>query len=215
VLLASITGSLADFCVRTINDIGLGGVFVLMLLDSACIPIPSEATMLFAGFNVADGHWSLVTITIVGVAGNLVGSWIAYAVGYFGRAELLERHGRKLHISPAQLRRADAWFERWGSWAVFFSRMLPVIRTFISLPAGAARMPIGRFTLFTVAGCIPWVLLLGAIGQAAGDQWPKWKDHLNYLDLAVLAAIGIAVVWLAVRWWRNRGSAKPAADAQP
>jgi membrane protein DedA with SNARE-associated domain len=212
--LASITESLADFAVRTIDHIGLAGVFVLMLLESACVPIPSEATMLFAGFNVADGKWSLVEIVAVGTAANLVGSWVAYAVGYFGRVEVLERHGRALHISTARLRRADAWFERWGGWAVFFSRMLPLVRTFISLPAGVARMPIVRFSVLTVAGCLPWVLLLAVIGKAAGDQWPKWKDHLHYLDLAVLAAVILAVVYYAWRWWRGRGAAETAADAQ-
>jgi membrane protein DedA with SNARE-associated domain len=213
-VLASISSSLVDFATKTIDHLGLAGVFVLMTLESACIPIPSEATMLFAGFNVSDGHWSLVTITLVGTAGNLVGSWIAYAVGWFGRIELLEKHGRALHISPAQLARADRWFERWGSWAVFFSRLLPVVRTFISLPAGAARMPFWRFTLLTVAGCLPWVLLLGAVGDGVGHNWRKWKDHLAYLDYAVAALIVVGIVYLVVRYVRRRrADGEPAVDA--
>jgi membrane protein DedA with SNARE-associated domain len=215
VLTASVTESLADFAVRTIDHIGLAGVFVLMTLESACVPLPSEATMLFAGFNVADGKWSLLEIVAVGVAGNLVGSWVAYGVGFFGRIELVERHGSKLHISPKQLARADAWFERWGGWAVFFSRMLPVVRTFISLPAGVARMPFWRFTLATVLGCIPWVLLLAIIGKAAGSSWTKWKNHLHYLDLAVLVGIVLVVAYYVWRWWRGRGSAEAAANARP
>src|SRR5215210_9108241 len=118
---------------------GLPGIFLLMVFESACIPIPSEATFLFAGFNVARGEYSLFAVVAVGTAANVVGSWLAYAVGYYGRTEWLERHGRKLHISPAHLRWADHWFERYGSATVFFSRMLPIIRTFISLPAGVAR----------------------------------------------------------------------------
>src|SRR6476646_5989864 len=112
-----------------------------MTLESALIPIPSEATMLFAGFKVEDGDYTLLGITVAGVLGNLVGSWIAYAIGYYGRVDLLEKHGAKLHIKPSHLAWADNWFQRYGDATVFFSRMLPIIRTFISLPAGVARMP--------------------------------------------------------------------------
>ncbi|MCW3064110.1 MAG: DedA family protein [Solirubrobacterales bacterium] len=212
-VLASVSSQLVDFATKTIDHLGLAGVFVLMTLESACIPIPSEATMLFAGFDVSSGHWSLITITLVGTAGNLVGSWIAYAVGYFGRIELLEKHGRVLHITPAQLQRADRWFERYGAKAVFFSRMLPVVRTFISLPAGVARMPFLRFTVLTVAGCLPWVLALGALGDGVGHNWHKWKDNLAYLDYAIAALIVIGIVYLVVRRVRRRREGEPAVDA--
>jgi membrane protein DedA with SNARE-associated domain len=159
--------------------------------------------MLFAGFNVSNGHYPLWEPVAVGVAGNLVGSWIAYAVGYFGRVDLIEKHGRALHIKPSHLAWADKWFDRHGEATVFFSRMLPIIRTFISLPAGVARMPFWRFTLFTVAGCIPWVLALTAIGNAAGDNWRDWKHYFSYLDYAAAAAIVIGIVYLVVRR-RNR-----------
>src|SRR5438067_12247108 len=135
-LLASISERLVTFAVNTIGDLGLGGVFVLMLAESACIPIPSEATMLFAGFAVSQGRFSLFAIVAIGVLANLVGSWIAYAVGYFGRIELVERHAHRLHIKPSHLAWADRWFARYGEATVFFTRILPIIRTFISLPAG-------------------------------------------------------------------------------
>jgi membrane protein DedA with SNARE-associated domain len=208
VLFASLTDPLVQFAVDVIDKMGLPGVFVLMLLESACIPIPSEATMLFAGFNVSDGEFSLFAAVAVGVAGNVVGSWIAYAVGYFGRIDLLEKHGRKLHIKPSHLEWADRWFQRYGDATVFFSRLLPVIRTFISLPAGVAKMPFWRFTAFTVAGCIPWVLMLTLIGRAAGDNWEKWKNNLHYVDYVVIGAIVLGIIWLIVR---RRGA--PAADA--
>ena len=127
VVLASITDSLATFATNVVGDLGLPGVFLLMLLESACIPIPSEATMLFAGFNVSDGEYSLFAATAVGVIGNVVGSWIAYAVGYFGRIDILEKHGRKVHIKPSHLEWADNWFQRYGDATVFFARMLPII----------------------------------------------------------------------------------------
>ena len=170
VVLASITDSLATFATNVVGDLGLPGIFLLMLLESACIPIPSEATMLFAGFNVHNGEYSLFAITVAGVLGNLVGSWIAYAVGYYGRIELIEQHGNKLHIKKSHLDWADRWFERYGDATVFFTRMLPIIRTFISLPAGVARMPFWRFTVFTLAGCVPWVFLLEVHRQAGGRQ---------------------------------------------
>jgi membrane protein DedA with SNARE-associated domain len=212
-VLASITDSLVQFATRVVSELGLPGIFVLMVAESACIPIPSEATMLFAGFNVHNGDYSLFAITAVGSVANLVGSWIAYGVGYFGRVELVERHGHRLHINRAHLRWADRWFERWGAPTVFFTRMLPVVRTFISLPAGVARMPFWRFTVLTLAGCIPWVLMLGFIGQQAGENWDRWRDSLHYVDYAVLAAIAVAVVYLIARRRRRRGADEPAADA--
>jgi len=147
----------------------------------------------------------------VGAVANLVGSWIAYAVGYYGRIDLLEKHGRKLHIKKSHLDWADRWFERHGDATVFFSRMLPIIRTFISLPAGVAKMPFWRFSLFTLAGCVPWVLLLTFIGKQAGDNWEDWKDNLHYVDYAVAAAIVIGVVYLVVRARRRRNAGGDAA----
>ncbi len=212
-VLASITDQLVTFATNVVSDLGLPGVFALMVPESACIPIPSEATMLFAGFNVDKGEYSLLAITVVGSLGNLVGSWIAYAVGYFGRVELLERHGSKLHISKRRLEWADSWFERYGAATVFFTRMLPIIRTFISLPAGAARMPFWRFTLLTLAGCIPWVLALGFIGQQVGENWTQWRDSLHYVDYAVAALIVVAIIWLVIRSRSRRGKDEAAADA--
>ena len=119
----------------------------------------------------------------------MVGSWIAYAVGYYGRVDILEKHGKKLHIKPSHLAWADRWFERYGDATVFFSRMLPIIRTFISLPAGVARMPFWRFTVLTTLGCIPWVFMLTFIGKQVGDNWESWKDNLHYVDYAVAAVI--------------------------
>jgi membrane protein DedA with SNARE-associated domain len=215
VYLGSITDPLVQFAVDVIDKLGLVGVFLLMVGESACLPIPSEGTMLFAGFNVASGEYSLFAVTAVGVAANLVGSWIAYAVGYFGRVDLIEKHGRKVLIKPHHLKTADNWFERYGDATVFFSRMLPIIRTFISLPAGVARMPFWRFTILTTLGCIPWVFMLAFIGKQAGDNWENWKENLHYIDYAVIVAIVVGVVWLFVRWRRRRGAdpADPAVDA--
>ena len=206
-LMASLTDPIVQFAVDTVDALGLPGVFVLMLLESACIPIPSEATMLFAGFNVSNGEYSLAAATAAGVLGNLVGSWIAYWVGYAGRVDILEKHGKKLHIKKSHLEWADRWFERHGDATVFFTRMLPIIRTFISLPAGVARMPFWRFTVLTLAGCIPWVLLLTFIGKEAGDNWESWKDYLHYVDYAVLAGIVGGAVWLFIRSRRRRSGA--------
>ena len=212
-LLASITDPLVQFAVDVIDKMGLIGVFLLMTGESALLPIPSEGTMLFAGFNVANGEYSLLTVTAVGVVANLIGSWIAYAIGYFGRVDLLEKHGRKVFIKPHHLHKADDWFERYGDATVFFSRMLPIVRTFISLPAGVARMPFLRFTVFTVLGCIPWVFLIAFIGQQAGDRWEDWKEHLHYVDYVVVVAIVLCAVWLFVRYRRRRGTDPAAVDA--
>jgi membrane protein DedA with SNARE-associated domain len=209
-VLASITDPIVEFAVDVTEKLGLWGIFLLMAPESACIPIPSEATMLFAGFNVSEGNYSLWAAVLVASFANLVGSWVAYAVGYYGRVEVLEQHGKKLHIKPSHLQWADRWFEKYGDAAVFFSRMLPIIRTFISLPAGVARMPILRFSLLTFAGAVPWNLMLTLIGREARDNWTTWKDNLHYVDYAIAALIVAFVAYLALRWWRNRGRPQPA-----
>ena len=187
-----------DVATEFIGSAGVVAVFALMTLESACIPVPSEAIMLFAGFSVSNGELTLFGVVAAGVLGNLVGSWIAYAVGYYGRLDLLEKN-RLIHISPKHLKWADDWFSRYGGATVFFSRMLPIVRTFISLPAGVAKMPFWRFTAYTLAGCIPWVLMLALIGQSVGDNWEEWRHKLGYLDYAVVAAIVLGVAYLIVR----------------
>jgi membrane protein DedA with SNARE-associated domain len=211
-VLASITDSLVELAVDTVDAMGLAGVFVLMLAESACIPIPSEATMLFAGFNVSNGEYSLLAAVAVGSFANLVGSWLAYWLGYAGRVDVLEKHGRKLHIKKSHLEWADRWFERHGDATVFFARMVPIVRTFISLPAGVARMPFVRFSVLTLLGCVPWVLMLTLIGREAGDNWEKWKDNLHYVDYTVIALIVLGVVYLVVRARRRR---KAGGDPAP
>jgi membrane protein DedA with SNARE-associated domain len=189
-----------------IGSTGLPAVFVLMTLESACIPVPSEAIMLFAGFSVAKGELTMIGIIVAGVLGNLVGSWIAYAVGYYGRLDLLEKN-RFLHVSPRHLKWADDWFERYGAATVFFSRMLPIVRTFISLPAGVARMPFWRFTALTAAGCVPWVTVLAILGRSVGDNWEEWREHLHYLDYVVLAAVVLGVTYLLIQRRRAKNAA--------
>ena len=208
--LASITEPIVNAATDFIDSVGVVGVFVLMTLESACIPVPSEAIMLFAGFSVSNGEMTLFGIVAAGVLGNVVGSWIAYAAGYYGRIELLEKN-RLIHINRRYLDWADRWFERYGDAAVFVSRMLPIIRTFISLPAGVAKMPFWRFTVLTLVGCIPWVLLLGIVGREVGDNWEDWRHNLEYLDYVVGAAIVVGIIYLLIR--RRRG-APPAAEVE-
>jgi membrane protein DedA with SNARE-associated domain len=210
-LLASISDKVVEPIVEVatefIGSAGYAAVFVLMIFESACIPIPSEAIMLFAGFSVSKGELTLFGVVAAGVLGNLVGSTIAYAVGYYGRIDLLEKN-RLIHLNPKHLRWADDWFAKYGTWAVFFSRMLPIIRTFISLPAGVARMPFWRFLGVTLAGSIPWVLALALLGKGVGSNWEHWRHNLGYLDYVVLAAIVAGIVyWIVKRRRRNAAAA--------
>lgn len=200
-----IVDPLVEFCVDVIGEIGYVGIFLLMLVESANIPMPSEATMLFAGFQVEEGDMTLFGITAAGVLGNIVGSWGGYAIGYWGREELLERH-RVFHVSPRAMAKVEDWFERYGAITVFFTRMLPIVRTFISTPAGAAHMNFGKFTLYTALGCIPWVLMLGFIGVQVGANWEQWRDKLHYFDYVVLAGLIALAVWALIRWRRGRAA---------
>lgn len=160
--------------------------------------------MLFAGFNVYKGEYSLFAAVATGTIANVVGSWILYAVGYYGRTEVLLKHGRKIHITPERIAQADRWFEKYGSWAVFFSRMLPIVRTFISLPAGVARMEFWRFTLYTFLGALPWCAMLTGIGWWAGSRWEEVEKSLKILDYVVAAAIVGGVIWLVRKIRRDR-----------
>jgi membrane protein DedA with SNARE-associated domain len=211
-----VTGDILDPIVRAATDFidatGLVGIFVLMTLESACIPVPSEAIMLFAGFNVSEGDLSMFGVVAAGSLGNLAGSLIAYAAGYYGRIELLDRN-RLIHVNRRHLEWADRWFERHGSATVFFTRMLPIVRTFISLPAGVARMPLGRFVVFTLAGSIPWVLLLAIIGREVGERWEDWRDYLHYADYVVIAAAGIGIAYFLIRRRRGRAEWEPTPPA--
>jgi membrane protein DedA with SNARE-associated domain len=185
-------GSLAQWVQDTVGAHGAWAIFLLMIAESACIPIPSEVTMIFAGFLVSQGSLGFVEAVAAGVAGNLLGSWIAWAAGAYGVDSALLRFGHyRRHLEQAQ-----RWFDRYGAPVVFFSRLLPVVRTFISLPAGVARMPLARFSLYTVAGCVPWCVLLVAIGDVAGSSWHRYEQRLHALDYVVVAA---AVALLA--WW--------------
>ena len=188
--------SLAHWIQDQVAAHGLSAIFVLMVLESACIPIPSEVTMIYAGYLVSQDQLVFWQAVLVGAFANLVGSWIAWGVGAYGvdYAILRIEHNRG-HIDQA-----TRWFERYGNPVVFFSRMVPIVRTFISLPAGVARMPLGRFSVLTFLGCLPWCLALVWIGDAAGSNWDTWHKRVGYLDdLVVVAAVAVVGWWLLRR----------------
>jgi membrane protein DedA with SNARE-associated domain len=212
-VIASVSETLVNETSHFVRDAGLPGIFALMAISSACIPIPSEVVMLFAGFAVADRslsgahhHLTLLGVVLAGLLGCLVGSWVAYAVGRTGRLELFERHGSKVHMGPDQIARADRWFQRYGQPIVLFGRLIPFVRAFVSLPAGIARMPVLRFTVLTLIGSLPWVLALALIGEAVGGEWTKVRKGFEYVDYAIIALIVVAIIALIVR--RRQGRAK-------
>jgi membrane protein DedA with SNARE-associated domain len=221
-LIASISDTVVNEIAHLVREGGLPGIFVLMALSSACIPIPSEVVMLFAGFAVADPgqsasqhHLTLVGVILVGLLGTMVGSWVAYGVGRGGRLELLERHGAKLHMGPAQIQRADRWFKRYGDPAVLFGRVIPLIRAFVSLPAGVAKMPLGRFTVFSLIGATPWVVALTLAGYAAGGNWTSVRKGFEYVTYAILVLIVLGALYALVQRRRGRRRAESSRDAPP
>ena len=217
-VLASISETVVNETAHFVRTAGLPGIFALMAIGSACIPIPSEVVMLFAGFAVADRmgsgadhHLTMIGVVLAGLLGTLVGSWVAYAVGRGGRVELMERHGARFHMGPAQVQRADRWFSRYGEAIVLFGRMVPLVRAFVSLPAGVARMPFVRFSLLTLVGSLPWVLALALAGHALGSEWTTVRKDFEYVDYVILALIVLGIGYLLVR--RRRGSGPADSDA--
>ncbi len=201
--LLSVLQVLVDFVTESIGDHGVLAVFILMALESACIPVPSEVIQLFAGYLVSQDRMGLVAAILAGTLGNVVGSWVAWGVGARGGRPFIERHGRYLHVTPKRMALADRWFERYGNRVVFWSRMLPIVRTFISLPAGVARMPFGRFTIYTFFGALPWCAMLTLLGVKVGENWETWEGRLKYFDYFVAAVLVAGTVWLIVRWRRQ------------
>ncbi|WAH35430.1 DedA family protein [Alicyclobacillus dauci] len=176
---------------------GYIGVFVAMLLESACIPIPSEVIMPLGGYLAFAGHLNLWMVIIMGTLGNVVGSLIAYFVGSYGGRPLLNRYGKYVRLSERHLQLAEVWFARRGAWAVFVGRLLPAIRTFISLPAGIGKMPLGRFTLLTALGSLPWVAVLSFAGFKLGQNSSTIQHDMHLLTyLAIILVVAFVVyVW--------------------
>ena len=200
--LLSITQSIVDWVTATIGDHGVPAVFGLMVLESACIPVPSEVIMLFAGYLVSQDQLGLVVAILAGTLGNVVGSWIAWGIGYTGGRGFIDRWGRYVHVTPHRMAMADRWFDRHGNAVVFWSRMLPIVRTFISLPAGVARMPFMRFTIYTFLGALPWCTLLTLIGVKVGENWETWEGRLKYFDYLVAVLLVAVAVRLYLKWRR-------------
>jgi membrane protein DedA with SNARE-associated domain len=201
---AVVSDTLFNTASDTVADLGLIGIFFLMLLDAACIPIPSEATMLFGGFAVSQGHQNFIAVVLAGLIGNLAGSLLAFIVGRYGR-RWIDRHASGRLLSRRHLATADRWFERYGAASVLFARILPVARTFISLPAGASRIPLARFMVLTAIGCLPWVLAWALLGDILGQNWDSLRGAISYADYVVL---GLVVA--AAGYWILRGSRRAA-----
>jgi membrane protein DedA with SNARE-associated domain len=214
-VIASVTGSITS----AIGDWGLYAVFLLMALD-AVFPAASELVMLYAGAlasgaiagqsvtlfgdTISSGFWAYVAMALAGTLGYLVGAIAGWAIGLYGGRPLLERHGRWFHLGPERMARAERWFERWGDAAVFLGRITPIVRSFCSIPAGVFRMPLGRYSLLTLAGSAIWCFALAGIGYAIGSSWHGFHDSFRYVDYAVLALVLLAGIYLIARWYSSR-----------
>lgn len=202
-----------------IGDYGLYAVFLLMLVD-AVLPAASELVMLYAGavaVGAFPGHdvvlfgepvestgWAYVAMAMAGVIGYAIGSVLGWAIGFLGGRPFLERRGRWVHVTPDRLERADAWFERYGDAAVFFSRVVPVVRSFISIPAGVAEMPLGRFTVLSFLGTLPWCFGFAGAGLALGSGWERFHEGFRYADYAIVALAAAAAVFIVLRVLQRR-----------
>ena len=219
-MLAFIDQIVIPFLNSLYGAVGYLGVFIAMTIESAMIPLPSELILPFAGFLVSDpaqiepltrGPWNYWIVVIVATVGNTCGSLIAYAIGAWGGRPFLERYGRYLLIRPHEIELAERFFLRYGAATAFFSRLLPIVRTFISFPAGVARMPLGRFILYSTAGALPWSMLLVFAGQQLGARWLDIRHALQPFDLAIaVAVVGLVVLFI---WWRLGMPGRPRRAA--
>lgn len=193
----------ARFVIRVISTGGYPGIALLMAIESACIPLPSEIIMPFSGYLVSQGRFDLALAGLAGALGCVIGSAAAYAAGRYGGRTFLIRYGKYFLVSRRDIERADRWFERYGQSIVFFSRLLPVIRTFISLPAGVARMRFGRFLVLTFLGSYPWCYALAWGGKKLGENWTELGGYFHKFDLAIAVVGVITLVFLIVRHVRH------------
>lgn len=203
-MVTQIIDLLANFVVSTIEQIGYLGVFILMTAESCGIPMPSEVIMPFSGFVVAEGKMTFWIIVLMGTLGNLVGSWLAYWVGYKGGRPLIEKYGKYMLISRHDLNLADKWFAKYGDLTVFFGRLLPVVRTYISFPAGISKMNFKRFSLYTIAGALPWVALFGYLGVKMGHNWEQIRETLHNFDMAIAVTVVVLIILYVWRHLRVR-----------
>ncbi|SFG16679.1 membrane protein DedA, SNARE-associated domain [Desulfotomaculum arcticum] len=195
---------LTSFATGLINTLGHWGVFIGMVLESACIPLPSEVIMLFGGFLTAQGTLNFWGVVWAGVLGNVVGSVLAFWAGANGGRPFLEKYGKYILFNHHHLDQADRWFSRYGEWAVFFGRILPVIRTFISLPAGIARMNFVKFLIFTLIGCIPWNIALTYMGLKLGQNWQSVEPYFRPVSYAIIIAVICGIIWFFINNRRKR-----------
>lgn len=205
-LLFIIMGSLSSRIAPAVGSYGPLAILVLMSFESVGAPFPSEVIQPFAGFLASSGKLGFFWAVAAGVAGNMIGSWIAYFVGLKGGRKLLLRYGRYVGIREKELTHTERWFERWGQITVFTCRLLPIARGFVSYPAGAAQMNLVRFSLYTFLGCVPWVFGLTYAGYLLSNNWQEVGTYLHYLTYAVILAIFAGAVYLFVRWRLRRTS---------
>lgn len=203
-MVARVLEALASFIIAVISTMGLPGIVLLMAIESACIPLPSEVIMPFSGYLVFLGEHSLWAVSLAGALGCVVGSVPAYYLGMYGGRPLIERYGKYVLMSARDLDLADRWFRRHGEATVFFARLLPVVRTFIAFPAGVARMDMRRFLAYTFAGSLPWCLGLAYVGMVMGEKWPTLRGYFHKFDLAIGALLLAGVVWWVRRHLANR-----------
>ena len=192
------------FIKSVIEVSGYAGITLLMAIESACIPLPSELIMPFAGYLVYEGTMKLFWVATAVAIGCNLGSLVAYEIGYYGGRPLVEKYGRWILLSRRELDWADRFFLRWGYLAVFIARLLPVIRTFIALPAGIARMPRGRFHLYTFIGSWPWCFALAWFGMKLGENWRSLGKYFHQFDVVIGALLAIGIIWFVWSHWQNR-----------
>ncbi len=199
-----ILAALFLFIKSLIATSGYGGIVILMAIESACIPLPSELIMPFAGYLVHEGGMKLLWVATAGAIGCNVGSLIAYEIGCHGGRPLVERYGRWILMGRRELDWADRFFARWGYLAVFIARMLPVVRTFVALPAGIARMPRLRFHVYTFLGSWPWCFGLAWLGMKLGENWRVIGKYLHKFDAVILVVLVVGLAWFIWSHWQNR-----------